>query len=133
MKIFKLYGIYIMLLFSFFLLHSCGDDDGTIIQENVEQSIGTWLCTSSSDTSVGKTFEGLLVGAQIEIKSDGTYTSTAYSFGYSGTYVIKENTITAKNNRGETFVVTVSVNGDTMKWKGTSSTGVSFYYVFSRE
>ena len=56
------------------------------------------MCVESQDTSNGQTYEGLLVGAQITIRNNGTYTSTSTSFGSSGTYVLNENTITAKNN-----------------------------------
>ena len=91
------------------------------------------MCVESYDTSYGETYSGLLVGAQITIKSDGTYTSTASSFGASGTYVINQNTITARNNRNETFVVSVTIKGNSMKWEGTSSTGVKFKYTFKKE
>lgn len=135
-KLYYYLGIIILFSIASFSIISCGDDDDktpTITQKNVEDSIGTWMCTSSYDTYQGKTYEGLLVGAQIVIKSDGTYTSTADSFGYSGRYVINEDNIIATNNRGETFVVVAQVNGNKMVWQGTSSRGVSFTYTFARE
>ena len=110
---------------------ACSSDDDDNI--DINSAVGTWMCTKSTDTYQGYTLNGLLVGAQIVIKSDGTYTSTSTNFGSLGTYTLKGNTITAKNNRGETFIVTVSVNGDKMTWNGTSSTGVTFYYIFARE
>ena len=113
-------------------LCACGssDDDESI---DVNNAVGTWMCIKSTDTYKGVTSDGLLVGAQISIKNNGTYTSTSTNFGTTGTYTIKGNTITAKNNRGETFIVTVSIRGDEMTWNGTSSTGVSFSYLFARE
>lgn len=112
---------------------SCGNDDDEKEPINVADAVGTWMCVESYDTSYGETYSGLLVGAQITIKSDGTYTSTASSFGASGTYVINQNTITARNNRNETFVVSVTIKGNSMKWEGTASTGVKFKYTFKKE
>lgn len=125
----------LLMLVSAFAVTACGNDDGdeVVTPNNAQQAIGTWMCTSSKDTYQGYTSTGLLVGAQITIKSDGTYTSTASSFGTSGTYKFNGNTITAKNNQGDTFVVTVTISGNTMTWNGTSSTGISFTYVFARE
>ncbi|MBQ9362747.1 MAG: lipocalin family protein [Bacteroidaceae bacterium] len=128
------FGCMVAFLFLAFAFVACGSDDkDDKTQVNVNEAVGTWMCTSSTDTYQNQTHTGLLVGAQITIKSDGTYTSTATSFGKQGSYVINENTITAKNSSGDTFVVTVSIKGNTMTWQGTSSTGVSFYYVFTRE
>lgn len=115
------------------VVSSCkGDDDQDEII-NVKDAVGTWMCVESQDTSNGQTYKGLLVGAQITINSNGTYTSTSSNFGSSGTYVINKNTITAKNNYGDTFVVTVVIKDDRMTWDGTSSTGVKFRYVFIKE
>lgn len=112
---------------------SCSGDDEKKEPINIADAIGTWMCVESYDTSYGETYSGLLVGAQITIKNDGTYTSTASSFGSSGTFVINENTITARNNRNETFVISVTIKGSSMKWEGTASTGVKFKYTFTRE
>lgn len=111
---------------------SCGDDDDAVDPLNVQDAVGTWICVESHDTSYGQTYDGLLVGALITIMDNGTYTSTAPSFGENGTYVVKENTITAKNSSGDTFVVTVSVKNNRMTWEGTSSTGVNFQYIFKK-
>ncbi|MBQ8715340.1 MAG: lipocalin family protein [Prevotella sp.] len=54
----------------------------------------------------------------VTIKNNGTYTSTASTFGYSGTYTISGNSITAKSDSGDTFVVTVTISGDKMTWNG---------------
>ena len=120
--------IVAMLGFSFF---SCSNDDDS--QIDIADAVGTWMCVESQDTSNGQTYEGLLVGAQITIRNNGTYTSTSTSFGSSGTYVLNENTITAKNNYGDTFIVKVTIKGNRMTWSGTASTGVNFKYVFARE
>ena len=132
----NLSGYMIAVVFTFFTLSSCGSDEEkteTSTQINVNQAVGTWMCTSSTDTYEGKTYTGLLVGAQVTIKNDGTYTSTSSSIGKQGSYVMNGNTFTAKNSSGDTFVVKVSINGNTMTWQGTSSTGVSFHYVFAKE
>lgn len=113
---------------------SCSsDDDQDSKTINLADAVGTWMCTESSDTSYGRTYTGLLVGAQITINANGTYTSTASSFGESGTFTINGQNITAINSNGDTFIVTASINGDRMKWSGTASTGVQFDYVFIRE
>ena len=117
------------------MMMGCSSDDDNEAQDGdlVKQAVGTWMCTSSTDSSMGRSVDGLMVGKQVTIKSDGTYTSTAPTFGYSGTYTINGNTITAKNSSGDTFVVNVSVSGDKMTWTGTASNGVTFKYVFVRE
>lgn len=111
------------------VLSACSSDDDDTI--DINEAAGLWMCTQSKDTYKGYTQEGLLVGAQIYIMKDGTYTSTASSFGLKGTYVLSGNQITAKSNAG-TFVVTAELKGDKMTWDGTSSTGVNFFYVFQR-
>jgi hypothetical protein len=99
---------------------------------DVSDAIGTWMCVESLDTSYGYTFSGLLVGAQISIKSDGTYTSKSPNFGTTGTYVVKGNNITARNSNGDTFIIKIIVLANRMTWEGTSSTGVNFKYIFNR-
>ena len=123
------------IVFSALSLVSCGGDDETSGGggENViSNAIGTWMCTQSTDTQQGYSAQGLMVGKEITINYDGTYVSTAPSFGYSGTYVASGNLITARSSAG-TFVVSVSISGDRMVWDGTASNGVSFRYVFTRE
>lgn len=115
---------------------SCGsDDDDNSPSGNdlVTKAIGTWMCTSSTDSAMGYSIDGLMVGKEVTIKSNGTYTSTAETFGYSGTYTIKGNTITAKSKDGATFMVNVTISGDKMTWNGTASNGTTFKYVFTRE
>ena len=111
---------------------SCSKDDENEQPFNVADAVGTWMCVESSDTSYGQTYDGLLVGAQITINSNGTYTSTASSFGAVGSYVVNENTITARNKSGDTFVVKVTIKDNRMTWEGTASTGVKFKYLFNR-
>ena len=117
------------------VLTSCSkdsDDDTPQGNELVSQAIGTWMCTYSLDSGAGRSYEGLMVGKEVTINADGTYTSTASSFGYSGTYTISGNQITAKSSSG-TFVVTVSIKGNEMTWNGTASNGTTFRYDFTRE
>ena len=114
---------------------SCSDDEnnGSSGNDLINKAIGTWMCTSSTDSAMGYTVEGLMVGKEVTIKSNGTYTSTSPTFGYSGTYNIKGNTITAKSSNGDTFMVNVTISGDKMTWNGTASNGTTFKYVFTRE
>ncbi len=109
-------------------------DDGNDLPPvtDVKQAVGTWMCIESVDNYRGQSSQGLMVGKQVTIKSDGTFTSTSSSFGYSGTYTMSGSTITAKSSAG-TFLVTVYLSGDTMKWNGTASNGVTFEYTFKRE
>ena len=117
------------------LVASCSKDSDDSAQDGelISQAGGTWMCTASRDTQTnGLSYDGLMLGKQITIKSDGTFTSTAPTFGYTGTYTVSGNKITAKSSSG-TFVVTVSIKGDTMTWNGTASNGVRFNYTFVRE
>jgi len=117
------------------VMTACGgdDNDGNI---DVNQAVGTWMCIQSTDTYRGQSVTGLLVGTEITIKADGTYTSTASSstsvMGKSGTYTINGNTITARTS-GYTFVMTASFNGNRMTWDGTATNGVNFHYIFQKE
>ena len=115
-------------------LASCGgsDDDNNAGNFDINQAYGTWMCTTSTDTYNGHTSTGLLVGKEVAIKSDGTYTSTGSTMGSTGTWTANGNQITAKSSAG-TFVVTVQVSGNNMIWDGTSSSGVTFHYIFQKE
>lgn len=137
MKQLKTISLFVALLCSMFVVSSCGsdndnDDDGARDSQLIAEASGTWMCVESTDTQYGYTAEGLLVGKEVTIKKDGTFTSTAPSFGKSGTFTVSGNSITAKSEVG-TFVVTVTVSGGKMTWDGTASNGVSFHYVFQRE
>lgn len=112
------------------MIVACSNDESEPF--DIKKAVGTWMCVKSTDTYQGMSQDGLLVGTQIKINENGTFTSTSYNFGRSGTYTYKGNQITAKSSAG-TFVVTVTIDGDKMTWRGTSSTGVSFQYVFQRE
>ena len=134
MKKLKLWSMLLLMMMPVIVSCSSDDDDnGAQGTELVRQAVGTWMCTESTDSSMGQSYKGLMVGKQVTIKSDGTYTSTAPTFGYTGTYTIKGNTITAKSSSGDTFVVNVSVSGNKMTWSGTASNGTTFRYVFVRE
>lgn len=134
----KLWSILVLASLVFPLMVSCGDDDksesptytdGALISK----AIGSWMCTSSTDSQQGQTYTGLMVGKEVTINANGTYTSTAPTFGYAGTYSVSGNVITAKSNSGATFVITVSISGSTMTWEGTAINGVTFKYTFKRE
>lgn len=125
--------LLIVLMIPLSLMGCSSDDDDNKDDELVKKAVGTWMCTQSRDTQKdGSYYDGLMIGQQIVIKKDSTFTSTAPTFGYSGTYTVNGNKITAKSNSG-TFVVTVTINGDKMTWEGTASNGVRFKYVFIRE
>ena len=133
----KKIGFYFlsMLLLSASLI-SCGDDNDNSSASGddvMSRAIGTWMCTQSTDTQQSNSYYGLMVGKEISIFGNGTYTSTSASFGYSGTYSISGNKITAHSDSGGTFVITVNISGDRMEWNGTASNGVTFRYIFERE
>lgn len=120
------------------MLVSCGDDgngSGSSYtgDELKSKATGTWMCTQSTDTQQSNSYSGLMVGKEVSIFANGTYTSTGASFGYSGTYSVSGNKITAHSDNGGTFVITVSVSGDRMEWNGTANNGVTFRYIFERE
>ena len=116
---------------------SCGGDDekSEVISDGdlISKAIGTWICTQSIDTQSGQSYQGMMIGKEITIYANGTYTSTAQSFGYTGIYSVSGNTITAKSNSGGTFVFSVTFSGTKMIWEGTANNGVSFKYTFNRE
>lgn len=136
MKQFKLLSMLLAILMMP-LMVSCGGDDEKDSTPSGDDLIikvsGTWMCTQSVDTQNGKSYQGLMVGKEVTISPNGTYTSTASTFGYSGTYTVSGNKITAHSDAGGTFLINVSISGDRMTWDGTASNGVSFRYIFERE
>ena len=112
---------------------SCSsDDDGDGSKGfDVQEVLGTWTCTASIDKMDGQTITGYMVDKTITIKEDGKFTSTSSSIG-NGTWVLNGNQITATNTSGDTFYITLVVSGNTMKWNGTSSQGVSFNYTWKK-
>ena len=136
MKKLSIWSIF-MLLVMLTSLFSCGNDneENNVIytdQELVSMAKGKWMCTKSTDVQQGNSLQGLMVGKEITIYSNGTYSSTDQTFSY-GTYSVSGNVITAKSKNGSTFVITVKINGNEMTWEGTASSGVSFTYVFKLE
>ena len=119
------------------MMVSCGDDEekSEVISDGelISKAIGTWMCVQSTDTQNGQSYDGLMVGKEVTINAGGTYTSTAQSFGYTGTYSVNGNTVTVKSNSGGTFVITVTFSGKRMVWEGAANNGVTFKYVFDRE
>ena len=135
MKTNKFWSILVMLVVSVtaMVFTSCSsDDDGDGSKGfDVQEVFGTWTCTASIDKEDGQTITGYMVGKTITIKEDGKFTSTSSSIG-NGTWVLNGNQITATNTSGDTFYITLVVSGNTMKWNGTSSQGVSFNYTWKK-
>ena len=135
MKQLKIWSMMLMVM-AMPLMVACGsddsNDDGARDEKLVAEAVGTWMCIQSTDSQGGYSAEGLMVGKEVTIRKDGTFTSTSSSFGTSGTYTISGNQITARSSAG-TFVVNVTISGDKMTWNGTASNGVTFRYVFQRE
>ncbi|WP_288279844.1 lipocalin family protein [uncultured Prevotella sp.] len=136
MKQLKIWSMMMLMVMVMPLVMACssddGDDDGARDEKLVAEAVGSWMCIQSTDSQGSNSINGLMVGKEVTIKKDGTFTSTAPSFGSSGTYTVSGNKITARSNAG-TFVITVSISGDKMTWSGTASNGVTFRYVFQKE
>ena len=135
MKTNKFWSILVMLVLSvtvmFFTSCSSDDDEDGNKDVNVQEVVGTWTCTASTDKVDGKSITGYMVGESITINEDGKFSSTASSIG-NGTWVLNGNKISAKNTSGDTFNATLRISGSTMKWDGTSSQGVSFNYTWKK-
>ena len=135
MKTNKIWSILAMLVVSvtaMFFTACSNDDDGDGSKDiNVQEVVGTWTCTASTDNVNGKPITGYMVGESITISEDGKFSSTASTIG-KGTWVLNGNKISAKNTAGDTFSATLVVSGKTMKWNGTSSQGISFNYTWEK-
>ena len=133
MKTNNFWSILVMLVLSvtvmFFTSCSSDDDEDGNKDVNVQEVVGIWTCTASTDKVDGKSITGYMVGESITINEDGKFSSTASSIG-NGTWVLNGNKISAKNTSGDTFNATLRISGSTMKWDGTSSQGVSFNYTW---
>lgn len=128
----KRWSTLLLLVMALPLMVACGsDDDDSGVDLN--KIVGTWMCVKSTDTMQGISAEDQFVGVQVTIRDNGTYSSTAESFGRSGTYTYNGETFTAKSSSGKTFIVKATVNKNDMRWTGTASNGVSFDYSFKRE
>lgn len=135
MKTNKILSILAMLVMSvtvMFFMSCSSDDDGDGSKDiNVQEVVGTWTCTASTDKVDGKSITDYMVGESIIITEEGKFYSTTSSIG-NGTRELIGNKISAKNTYGETFSVTIVVSGDKMKWSGSSSQGVSFNYTWKK-
>ena len=135
MKTNKILSILAMLVVSVtvMLFTSCSsDDDGDGSKDiNVQEVVGTWTCTASTDKVDGKPITGYMVGESITISEDGKFSSTANSIG-NGTWELNGNKMSAKNTYGDTFSATIVVSGNKMRWSGSSSQGVSFNYSWTK-
>lgn len=134
MKNIKILSVLFLIFFGIMCVTSCGSDGDDYLDNNTiitkSSVIGTWMCTDSEDTQAGVTVKDLLVGVQITLKDDNTFTSNGSTIG-RGTWTLSGNEVTAYSNVG-TFVLTASVSGNTMKWVGTASNGVKFRYTFRK-
>ena len=135
MKTIKILSILILLVVSvtavFFTSCSSDDDEDGSKDINVQEVVGSWTCTASTDIVDGKTITGYMVGESITISEDGKFSSTASSIG-NGTWKLDGNKMSAKNTYGDTFSATIVVSGNKMKWSGSSSQGVSFNYTWKK-
>lgn len=135
MKPNKFFSILIMLVVSvtvMFFTSCSSDDDGDGSKDiNVQELVGTWTCTASTDKVNGKPITGYMVGESITVSEDGKFSSTASSIG-NGTWELNGNKISAKNTYDNTFTATIVVSVNTMKWDGSSSQGVSFNYTWKK-
>ena len=136
MKTNKIWSILAMLVVSvtavFFTSCSSDDDEDGSKDFNVQEVVGTWTCTASTDKVDGKTITGYMVGESITISEDGKFSSTTSSIG-NGTWKLDGNKMSAKNTYGDTFSATIVVSGNKMKWNGTSSLNVSFNYTWEKK
>lgn len=130
----KRWSTVLLMVMALPLLMACGsDDDENDAKVELNQIVGTWMCVKSTDTMHGISAQDQFVGVRVTINSDGTYSSTAESFGLSGSYAYNGDTFTAQSRGGKTFVINATVGKYDMRWKGTASNGVSFDYSFKRE
>lgn len=135
MKTNKILSILTMLVVSVtvMLFTSCSSDDDEDGSKdiNVQEVVGTWTCTASTDKVDGKSITGYMVGESIIITEEGKFYSTTSSIG-NGTWELIGNKISAKNTYGDTFSITIVISGNKMKWSGSSSQGVSFNYTWKK-
>ena len=96
MKTNNFWSILVMLVLSvtvmFFTSCSSDDDEDGNKDVNVQEVVGTWTCTASTDKVDGKSITGYMVGESITINEDGKFSSTASSIG-NGTWVLNGNKI----------------------------------------
>ena len=131
-KIFSFLTIALIAICAFSFASCSSDDDGDGSKDiNVQEVVGTWTCTASTDKVDGKTITGFMVGESITISEDDKFSSTASSIG-NGTWELNGNKMSAKNTYGDTFTATIVVSDNTMKWNGSSSQGVSFNYTWKK-
>ena len=133
MKTNKIWSILAMLVVSVTAMFftSCSSDDDGDQDVQVQEVVGTWTCTASTDKVDGKSITGYMVGESITISEDCKFSSTTSSIG-NGTWELNGNKISAKNTYGDTFSATIVVSGNKMKWSGSSSQGVSFNYTWKK-
>lgn len=113
------------------LLTSCSkDDDETSI--DIASVYGTWECTSSKDYSSRGNYNDIEKGVIITINENGTFNSDGSTIG-NGNWTINGNKFNAINNFGDSFNASLSVSSNKMTWKGSSSNGWNFTYVWTKK
>ena len=100
MKTNKILSILAMLVVSLTVISftSCSSDDDGDKDVQVQEVVGTWTCTASTDKVDGKTITGYMVDESIIISEDGKFSSTASSIG-NGTWELNGNKMSAKSKR----------------------------------
>ena len=117
-----------------FTIVSCGDDDDDKNKAGeITEMYGLWVCITSEDSWQGYIAKDQFVGEELTINSDGTYTSTAESFGYTGKWSVSGNSFVAKTSYGKSITATFSVSGNYMTLSGKTNEGVTFNYHFKRK
>ena len=80
----KMKFLSILLLVSMVLptMVACGsdDDNGPSGDDLKKQAIGLWMCIESRDEISGRAYNGMMVGKEVCIMSNNTYTSTSSTF-----------------------------------------------------
>ena len=131
--------VYLMMALLTMPFVACGsdDDDDTTVVDNLSQVVGTWVCTASTDswtTEKGSgSGENLMVGETLTIKADGSYSSSSYDFGRTGTWAVQGGTFSASTSSGRTMSGRISLSGGTMRIQGSTNDGYKFDYRFAKQ
>ncbi len=74
---------------------------------------------------------GLMVGKQITMNENGTFSSTYPGLGSSGTFTLSGNTISGQSGLGS-FTIVANIADNVMRWTGTAVDGSTFEYSLTR-
>lgn len=119
-------------------LTACSSDDDNDVQvDDLSKMVGTWVCTSSYDSWVTDNGSGnatdVMKGVTLTVNADGTYSSSSSSFGLKGQWNVQGGTFSAKSSSGRVMSGQVTMNGNTIRLKGSTTDGYSFDYRFARQ